>query len=145
MKSFTLIHGYLGREPEIKRDAYIDKNGKSQPLVNFSVGVGRDFGDETDWYDVTMFGPRAEVIYKFFGTGSQIIVQGRMQSTTVNKDGVKRKYWKLIADDFDFCDSKDSPRGQNNIANAFPEPTKSVATVDDIPDSWEQAEEDNPF
>lgn len=121
------IHGYLGRDPELKD--YTNARGEPGRLVNFSVGVSRDVGDGTDWFDVTMFGRRAEVIEKFFGKGSQIIVTGRMQSETVEKDGVKRKYWNLIGTDFDFCDSKDSPRGQNN------------APVD----SWEQADEDNPF
>lgn len=121
------IHGYLGRDPELKD--YTNARGETGKLVNFPVGVSRDVGDGTDWFDVTMFGRRAEVIEKFFGKGSQIIVSGRMQSETVEKDGVKRKYWNLIGTDFDFCDSKDSPRGQNA------EPV----------DSWEQADEDNPF
>lgn len=121
------IHGYLGRDPELKD--YTNARGEAGKLVNFPVGVSRDVGDGTDWFDVTMFGRRAEVIEKFFGKGSQIIVSGRMQSETVEKDGVKRKYWNLIGTDFDFCDSKDSPRGQSN------------APVD----SWEQADEDNPF
>ena len=136
MKSFTLIHGYLGRAPELK--TFKDKDGNDRDYVTFSVGLGRDFGDGTDWFDVTMFGPRAKVVHKFFDKGSQILVWGRMQSDTVEKDGGKRKYWKLIADGFDFCDSKDSPRGQSSdaVTNPFPEP---------LPDSWEQAEEDNPF
>lgn len=121
------IHGYLGRDPELKD--YTNARGEPGKLVNFPVGVSRDVGDGTDWFDVTMFGRRAEVIEKFFGKGSQIIVTGRMQSETVEKDGVKRKYWKLIGTDFDFCDSKDSPRGQSS------EPV----------DSWEQADDDNPF
>ncbi len=130
----TIIHGYLGRDPELKS---FTKDGQERKLVNFSVGVGRDFGDETDWFDVTMFGARAEVIHKFFHKGSQIVVYGRMQSETVEKDGAKRKYWKLIANDFDFCDPRDSGSGQSNGA--------SLPAADDIPDSWEQAEEDNPF
>ena len=121
------IHGYLGRSPELKE--YKNARGELGKLCNFSVGVSRDMTDETDWFDVTFFGRRAEVIEKFFGKGSQIIVSGRMQSDTVEKDGVKRKYWKLIGSGFDFCDSKDSPRGS--------------ATVES--DSFTAAEEDIPF
>ena len=120
------IHGYLGRDPELKE--YKNAQGDTRSLCNFSVGVSR-VGDGTDWFDVTMFGKRAEVIEKFFSKGSQIIVSGRMQADVYEKDGRKHKYWKLIADDFDFCDSKDSPRGQSVVES----------------DSFTAAEEDIPF
>lgn len=126
MLNHITIHGYLGREPELKE--YKNAQGETRSLVNFSVGVSR-VGDGTDWFEVTFFGKRAEVIDKFFGKGSQIIVSGRMQADTYEKDGQKRKSWKLIGEDFDFCDSKDSPRGQNTIES----------------DSFTAAEEDIPF
>ena len=127
------IHGYLGRDPELKE--YKNAKGESGKLVNFSVGVSRDFGEETDWFDATMFGKRAEVIDKFFRKGSQILVWGRMQSNTKEgEDGKKHKYWKLMAEGFDFCDSKDSPRGSSNNA-AQGEPA----------DSWTEQEGDIPF
>ena len=125
MLNHITIHGYLGRSPELKE--YKNAQGETRSLVNFSVGVSR-VGDGTDWFDVTFFGKRAEVIDKFFGKGSQIIVSGRMQADTYEKDGQKRKSWKLIGEDFDFCDSKDSPRGQNTI-----ESDSFVAAEEDIP------------
>ena len=123
------IHGYFGRDPELKE--YRNAKGETNKLVNFSVGVSRDMGDETDWFDVTFFGRRAEVIEKFFSKGSQILVSGRMQSDTVEKDGRKHKYWKLIGSSFDFCDSKDSPRGSSN--SAVTETDSFKAAEDDIP------------
>ena len=133
MRNNIEIHGYLGRDPELKE--YRNAKGETGKLVNFSVGVSRDFGEETDWFDVTMFGRRAEVIDKFFSKGSQIIVWGRMESSTKDgEDGKKRKFWKLKADGFDFCDSKDSPRGSSNEA----------AQGEKI-DNWEEQEGDIPF
>lgn len=129
MHNHITIHGYLGRDPELKE--YKNARGESNNLVNFSVGVSRDMGDETDWFDVTFFGRRAEVIEKFFSKGSQILVSGRMQSDTVEKDGRKHKYWKLIGSSFDFCDSKGTPRGDSNL--------------NDLSDSFKAAEDDIPF
>ena len=136
MLNHITIHGYLGRDPELKE--YQNAKGETGHLVNFSVGVSRDMTEETDWFDVTFFGRRAEVIEKFFSKGSQIIVTGRMQSDTVDKDGHKRKFWKLIGSSFDFCDSRDSARGSNNPALKNPDPS-------DIPDSFDAAEDDIPF
>lgn len=133
MTNHIIIHGYLGRDPELK--TYKNARGETRDLVNLSVGVSR-VGDGTDWFRVTMFGSRAKVIEKFFSKGSQIIISGRMQNDTYKKDGRKMSSWKLIADDFDFCDSSTSARGQNNSA---------VTNSDDIPDSFEDAEEDIPF
>ena len=50
------------------------------------------------------------------------------KTNTVEADGKKRKYWKLIGEDFDFCDSKDSPRGQ-----AVTETDSFTAAEEDIP------------
>ena len=129
MHNQIVIHGYLGRDPELKE--YKNARGETGHLVNFSVGVSR-VGDGTDWFDVTFFGKRAEVIEKFFSKGSQIIVSGRMQSDTVKGDnGKNHKYWKLIGSEFDFCDSKGTPRGDSNL--------------DDLGDSFKAAEDDIPF
>ena len=120
------IHGYLGRDPELKE--YKNALGETKSLCNLSVGVSR-VNEGTDWFDVTFFRKRAEVIEKFFSKGSQIIVSGRMQSDTVKgDDGKNHKYWKLIGNDFDFCDSKDSPRG-----SAIVETDSFKAAEDDIP------------
>lgn len=130
MHNYIVIHGYLGRDPELKE--YKNAKGEKNNLVNFSVGVSRDMGDETDWFDVTFFGRRAEVIEKFFSKGSQILVSGRMQSDTVKgDDGKNRKFWKLIGEKFDFCDSKGTPRGDSNL--------------NDLSDSFKAAEDDIPF
>ena len=128
MHNHITIHGYLGRDPELKD--YRNAKGEDRKLCNLSVGVSR-INEGTDWFDVTFFGRRAEVIEKFFSKGSQIIVTGRMQADTVEKDGRKHKYWKLIGSSFDFCDSKGTPRGDSNL--------------NDLSDSFKAAEDDIPF
>lgn len=125
------IHGYLGKDPELRE--YTNAKGEKGKLVNLSVGCSR-VGDGTDWFEATAFGRRAEVIEKFFRKGSQIIISGRMQSNVAEKDGSKHKYWNVLVEEFDFCDSSDSPRGSSN-----------KAAQGDLGDSWEQLEEDNPF
>ena len=122
------IHGYLGRDPELKD--YTNAKGEAGKLVKLSVGVSEDMGDKTEWFDVTFFGKRAEVIDKFFNKGSQILVKGRMSSSTVDKDGQKRKYWSVIGEKFDFCDSKGSGNTQR---------------PDDVPDNFTEQEADIPF
>ena len=62
------IQGYLGRDPELS-----ERQGQNGPYksVAFSLGVGRDFGDGTDWFRCIMNGKRAEVIDKYFSKGDE--------------------------------------------------------------------------
>ena len=57
------IFGRLVRDPELK--AYTNAKGETSSLCNFSVAVNRKFGEETDFFNCTVFGKRAEVINKF--------------------------------------------------------------------------------
>ena len=123
------IHGYLGHDPELT-----EKQGQNGAYkqVKFSVGVSRDYGDDTDWFTCRMNGKRAEVIDKFFHKGSEIIVSGRMESYKSKDSNLKG--WILAATDFDFCGSKKSDQKQTESSRA-----------EDIPDSFEDAADDIPF
>lgn len=96
------IHGYLGRDPELS-----EQQGQNGPYkkATFSVGVGRDYGDNTDWFYCVIYGKRAEVVEKFFRKGSQILLSGSMESYKPKNDP-ERTAWLVKVDDFDFCDSK---------------------------------------
>lgn len=141
MQNSIILHGYLGRDPELE---YRDGQNGKYAHVAFSIGVGRDFGDQTDWFYCVMNGKRAEVIDKWFRKGSQIIVRGRMESYKSKNDPNNTK-WLVVVENFDFCDKSDSPRGQNNRA-AQGEPSQNVqGSFEDLPDSFEEAEGDIPF
>ena len=120
------IHGRLVRDPELTPR----RNSDSSDRVNFTVATDRRFGDETDFFDCVAFGQRAEVINKFFSKGKEIIVWGEGHINSYEgKDGVKRKSYSIFVEGFDFCGSKE----------------KSSERKDASGDSWEQADEDNPF
>lgn len=113
MKNDITIHGYIGRDPELETI-----QGMNGPFnkTTFSVGVSRDFGDETDWFRCEIIGKRAEVVEKWFRKGSQIIVSGRMESYTPKNDQ-NRKSWVLKVRDFDFCDKKVNTDGSSAEPN----------------------------
>ena len=122
-----VIHGYLGRDPELK--TYKNAQGEDGKLASFSVGVSRQIGDETDWFDCTAFGKTAEVIDKFLRKGSEVIVEGSMESRKYEgKDGTKKTAWSIRVDRFEFCGKKDN-----------------VGKPSQIHDSFEASEEDIPF
>lgn len=116
------IYGRLARDPSLKN--YTNKDGDSGSLCNFTVAVNRPFGEEADFFNCTIFGKRAEVIDKFFHKGSRIAINGSMQCE--KKDD--KYYWKLIARDFDFVDSKSENQGNQAETAA---PADSFETIDD--------------
>ena len=124
------LHGYFGRDPELS-----DGEGINGPYkkVSFSIGVSRSYGDGTDWFRCVMYGKRAEVIDKFFRTGSEIIVSGRMESYKPKNDPERTAYIVKVYD-FDFC-GKGSEKGDYN-------PTKAE-TIQAAPEALD--DEDVPF
>jgi single-strand DNA-binding protein len=116
------IHGRLARDPELTPR----KNSDAKDRINFTVAVDRRFGDETDFFDCVLWGGGAAVIDKYFHKGSEILLSGEGQIRKyTGKDGVDRKAYSIVVNEFDFCGSK--------IKSEQPS------------DSWEEADADNPF
>ena len=122
------LHGYLGRDPELSY--HRGQNGDFAKVV-FTLAVGRDYGDDTDWFYCVMYGKRAEVIDKYLRKGSEVIVSGRMESYTPK--GEERKSWLVKMDGFDFAGKKGDGSGSKKQSDQH------------VPDSMEQIEEDVPF
>ena len=139
------LQGYLGRDPEL---TYQEGQNGRYARVAFSLGVGRDYGDGTDWFYCVMNGKRAEVIDKYFRKGSEILVSGRMESYKPKRDP-DHTSWIVKMDDFHFTRNG---TGASNSSGSSAAPTQErqqseprQQTLDDIPDSFESAEEDIPF
>ena len=77
----VMIIGNLGRDPEMRFTA----NG--QALATFSVACNRRYTtrdgeqrDETEWVRVVVWGRQAEVAGQYLQKGSQVYVEGRLQT-----------------------------------------------------------------
>ena len=143
------LQGYLGRDPKL---TYQEGQNGRYARVAFSLGVGRDYGDGTDWFYCTMNGKRAEVIEKYFRKGSEILVSGRMESYKPKKDP-DHTAWLVKMDDFHFTRNgtgSGSSTASSSGSSAAPAQERQQSeprqqTLDDIPDSFEEAEDDIPF
>ncbi len=75
-----VIVGNLGRDPEM---SYLPGNG--QAVTNFNVATNRQYtasnGEkvkETTWFRVTAWGRQAETCNEYLKTGSQVLIEGRL-------------------------------------------------------------------
>jgi len=105
-----IIKGRLTRDPELKTA----NNGME--LCKFTVAVDRrrkkdKEQQETDFFDCTAFGNTGVAISKYITKGREILVEGRMESNKTEKDGVKRTFWGVTVDTFEFCGSRSDGSG----------------------------------
>jgi single-strand DNA-binding protein len=77
-------------------------------VVSFSVAVDRRFSKEkeADFINVTAWQKTAEFIAQYFAKGQEILINGRLQVSSYDKDGEKRYKTEVIAENVEFCGSK---------------------------------------
>lgn len=81
------------------------------PYVRFTLAVNKprvkDKEQETDFINCIAWHKPAEVIDKYFDKGSQIVVNGRIQTGNyTDKDGNKKTTTDILVEEFDFIGSK---------------------------------------
>jgi single-strand DNA-binding protein len=90
------ICGNVGKAPELRQS----KSGK--PMCRFSVAsTKKTEGREpvTTWVSVLCFDEQAEQVAERVGRGDRVIVTGRLEVETYEKDGVERTSVNILADD----------------------------------------------
>ena len=99
----VILMGNLTRDVQLKHTA-------SQAVADISIAVNRKFKtkdgqerEEVTYVDCECWGPRAEVIAKFFSKGKPIFIEGRLKlDSWEDKDGQKRSKLKVSIDSFEF-------------------------------------------
>jgi single-strand DNA-binding protein len=94
----VMLLGNLGADPELRvtpggqsvlklrlatTESYVDKTGTRQ--------------ERTDWHSITVWGKRGEALSKFLTKGSSIFVEGRIQTSSYEKNGEKRYRTDIVA------------------------------------------------
>lgn len=93
----AILLGNLGRAPEL---SYVGE--KNTAVCNFPLAVANRKGD-AEWFQVVCWGKTAELANQYLDKGSQVLVDGRLQSENFEaQDGQKRNTVKLVASDLQF-------------------------------------------
>ena len=117
----VFLVGRLTRDPELR---YTSSN---LATMRCSIAVDRQFvreGEErgADFINIVAFGNRAETMSKYLTKGSQIAIDGRIQTGSYDgTDGKKVYTTDVVIENFQFLDSK----GSRNI--------EDMPTDNDIP------------
>nr|DAP79028.1 MAG TPA: Single strand binding protein [Caudoviricetes sp.] len=101
MLNKVILIGRLGRDPETR---YMP-NGEA--VCNFSVATSEKYTDKngqrqesTEWHNVTMYRKLAEIAGQYLRKGSQVYLEGRIQSRKYQgKDGIERTAYDIIVNE----------------------------------------------
>lgn len=111
----VFLIGRLTRDPELR---YTSSN---IPSATFTIAVNRTFANqsgerEADFINVVVWRKQAENIKNYLSKGSQIAIDGRIQTRTYDaQDGTKRYVTEVVADNVQFLDrANGSSNGGNN-------------------------------
>ena len=96
----VILVGTLGQDPEVK---YLT-NGNA--VCNLSLATSEQWKDKqtgekkekTEWHRVVMFGKVAEIAGEYCRKGSQIYIEGKLETREWEKDGVKRYTTEIKVD-----------------------------------------------
>lgn len=81
-------------------------------IAKYRLAVNRDFKKEgqpeADFLNCTCFAKAAEFAQKYLHKGMKIAVEGRIQTGSYDKDGVRHYTTDIIVDRHEFCERRDS-------------------------------------
>lgn len=107
MLNKVILMGRLTRDPDYKQTP----GGTS--VAEFSLAVDRDFvkqgeSRQTDFLNITTFGPRADFVSRYFHKGQLVAVCGRLETRSWEdaQSGQKRFAVNIIADEVHFAEGK---------------------------------------
>lgn len=97
----VILVGNLGRDPEVRYmpsgDAMANLN-----LATTDSWKDKKSGDKqekTEWHRVVMFGKTAEIAGEYLKKGSQVYIEGRLQTRKwTDKEGQERYTTEIVAD-----------------------------------------------
>lgn len=95
-----MLIGNLGKDPEVRA---IPSGAK---VANFSIATTESYTDKnnqkvekTEWHNIVMWRGLAEVAEKYLRKGSQVYIEGRLQTRSWDdQNGQKRYTTEIIAD-----------------------------------------------
>ena len=123
MYNHCVFVGNLGRDPEVK---YI---ADGTCVCNFTIACTEKWKDneKTEWVSIVVWKRLAEVCGEYLTKGMRVLIAGRMQTSSWEKDGITRYKTEIVAHTMKMLG------GKNENKTWTQEETPVTKTDDDIP------------
>ena len=139
----VILVGRLTRDPEVR----MMPSGNN--VASFTVAINRNFKNkegniDADFINVSVFGRQADNVGKYVFKGSQIGVEGRIQTRTYDaQDGTKRYVTEVIGENVEFMGG--AKREESAPVNAYIDTTSSIYMDQPSPDMGIDVSTEDPF
>ncbi len=138
----AIVVGRLGADPEVR----YTQGGRA--VANFNLATSEQWKDKetgekkerTEWHRIVAWARLGEICGQYLTKGSQVYIEGRLQTRSWEKDGVTRYTTEIVAAEMQMLDSKG---GAATGGSAPPPPTD--ADMDGAPPTQNQGGDDIPF
>ena len=131
------ITGNLTRDPELRQTQGGTSVCKLGIAVNERVKRGEEWVEEASFFNVTVFGRQGENVASYLSKGRPVAIQGKLRSSSYEKNGEKRTGVEIIADQVQFLSSSQSQQGGSPNGQAEVQPAGvgagSGTDEDDLP------------
>lgn len=147
----VILIGNLGRDPEVR---YMPDGGA---ITNISIATTENWKDKngekqekTEWHRVAFFGKLAEIAGEYLKKGSQVYVEGRLQTRKwQDKDGNDKYTTEIVADRMQMLGSRQGmgggDRGESPERESAPRAAGKPAAAKPAGSKFDDFEDDIPF
>ncbi|MBR1834170.1 MAG: single-stranded DNA-binding protein [Bacteroidales bacterium] len=136
----VILIGNLGKNPDVVALPQ-DRNDETSnvvkkasfPLATTEYRRNREGEriEQTEWHNVVCWRTLAEIAEKILRKGTQIYVEGKLQTRSwIDKDGNKRYITEVVADNFTVLSGRSRPEESTNHE---PDPLSSILNNDTAP------------
>jgi len=124
----SMLLGNVTRDPELRYTP------GGNPVIGFSVATNRQWFDKetqqkkeaVEYHNIVFWGKAAEIIGQFVSKGDKIYIQGRLQTRSWEKDGVKRYSTEVVGQDFVLLTPKGQPKAVEGSEPVEVKPAEEV-------------------
>lgn len=103
----VMLIGNAGKDCENRYTASGTAQGTfSLAVNNRAKGQNGEWEDVTEWFNIVLWGDTAEKLGQFITKGKPLYVEGRLQTRSWDKDGVKQYRTEVIANTIQLLGSK---------------------------------------
>lgn len=104
VRNKVILIGRLTDNPDVR---YTSGSDGQLCIARYTLAVGRNKKDETDFIRCVGFGQQGEFAEKYLSKGTKIAIEGRIQTGSYDdKDGKKIYTTDVVVENHEFCESK---------------------------------------
>ena len=104
----------------LTRDVEVRYSQSGAAVARTGIAVKRPFSkdkDSVDFFNLVTFNKTAEVFQKWLKKGSRVLIEGRLQTNSYEKNGVKHNSVDVLVENVEFAGSNNSNSGNTSNGN----------------------------